>query len=88
MQNEQIQEKCLFVVIERTDACQSVTSSPRDRPVFAGEEGKMAARLLLRSAFRAARTCRAAPAPALSRGMAAGGKKNNNIQAVEPETLV
>lgn len=41
-----------------------------------GKEGKMAARLLLRSAFKAARTCRAAPAPVLTRGMAAGGEFN------------
>ncbi|KTG42404.1 hypothetical protein cypCar_00011158 [Cyprinus carpio] len=34
----------------------------------------MAARLLLRSAVRAATTCRASPAVALSRGMAAGGQ--------------
>ena len=34
----------------------------------------MAARLLLRSAVRAATRCRAAPAPALTRGMAAGGE--------------
>uniref|UniRef100_A0A6Q2XVD8 Cytochrome c oxidase subunit 5B, mitochondrial n=1 Tax=Esox lucius TaxID=8010 RepID=A0A6Q2XVD8_ESOLU len=33
----------------------------------------MAARLLLRSAIKAATTCRAAPVPALTRGMAAGG---------------
>lgn len=43
-------------------------------------EGEMAARLLLRSAFRAARTCRAAPAPALTRGMAAGGKNETNAE--------
>lgn len=43
-------------------------------------EGEMAARLLLRSAFRAARTCRAAPAPALTRGMAAGGKNEANAE--------
>ncbi len=40
----------------------------------------MAARLLLRSAFRAARACRAAPAPALARGMAAGGEQETNFK--------
>lgn len=40
----------------------------------------MAARLLLRSAFRAAKTCRAAPAPALARGMAAGGEDETNTE--------
>lgn len=40
--------------------------------------GEMAARLLLRSAFRAARTCRTAPVPALTRGMAAGGEDKTN----------
>lgn len=36
----------------------------------------MAARLLLRSAFSAARICRTSPAPALTRGMAAGGENH------------
>ena len=45
----------------------------------------MAARLLLRSAFRAARTCRAAPAPALTRGMAAGGENRTDTESLESE---
>lgn len=45
----------------------------------------MAARLLLRSAFKAARTCRAAPVPALTRGMAAGGEDvtYNDLQSLK-----
>lgn len=39
-----------------------------------GEEEDMAARLLLRTAVRAATTCRPSPVVALSRGMAAGGQ--------------
>lgn len=52
---------------------------PRPVPTDS-KEGKMAARLLLRSAFTAARTCRAAPVPALTRGMAAGGEDNANSE--------
>ncbi|KAK5851502.1 hypothetical protein PBY51_023049 [Eleginops maclovinus] len=48
----------------------------------------MAARLFLRSAFRAAKTCRAAPAPALSRGMAAGGIPTDEEQATGMEKII
>ena len=46
------------------------------RNTSSGERLKeeMAARLLLRSALRATTTCRAAPVPALARGMAVGGE--------------
>lgn len=47
----------------------------RERPQCGdSKEVKMAARLLLRSTIRAATTCRAAPVPALTRTMAAGGE--------------
>ncbi|KAM3873766.1 cytochrome c oxidase subunit 5B, mitochondrial-like [Diretmus argenteus] len=48
----------------------------------------MAARLLLRSALRAATTCRAAPAPALARGMAAGGIPTDEEQATGLEKVI
>eukprot|EP00064_Thunnus_orientalis_P022909 superscaffoldBa00008160_g23130 len=56
----------------------------------------MAARLLLRSAFRAATTCRAAPVsarvsapvPALTRGMAAGGIPTDEEQATGLEKII
>ncbi|XP_033986665.1 cytochrome c oxidase subunit 5B, mitochondrial [Trematomus bernacchii] len=48
----------------------------------------MAARLLLRSALRAAKTCRAAPVPALSRGMAAGGIPTDEEQATGMEKII
>ncbi|XP_029921352.1 cytochrome c oxidase subunit 5B, mitochondrial isoform X3 [Myripristis murdjan] len=50
----------------------------------------MAARLLLRSAARAAATCRAAPAPALalSRGMSAGGIPTDEEQATGLEKII
>uniref|UniRef100_A0A9J8DDI8 Cytochrome c oxidase subunit 5B, mitochondrial n=1 Tax=Cyprinus carpio carpio TaxID=630221 RepID=A0A9J8DDI8_CYPCA len=48
----------------------------------------MAARLLLRSAVRAATTCRASPAVALSRGMAAGGIPTDEEQATGLEKKI
>ncbi|XP_051542161.1 cytochrome c oxidase subunit 5B, mitochondrial [Myxocyprinus asiaticus] len=48
----------------------------------------MAARLLLRSAVRAATTCRASPMAALSRGMAAGGIPTDEEQATGLEKKV
>ncbi|XP_013873660.1 cytochrome c oxidase subunit 5B, mitochondrial [Austrofundulus limnaeus] len=47
----------------------------------------MAARLLLRSGFRAAVSCRAARVPALSRGMAAGGIPTDEEQATGLEKI-
>ncbi len=44
----------------------------------------MAARLLLRSAVRAATSRRAAPLAALSRGMAAGGEDETNAEFYSP----
>ncbi|XP_070706584.1 cytochrome c oxidase subunit 5B, mitochondrial [Pempheris klunzingeri] len=48
----------------------------------------MAARLLLRSAVRAATTCRAAPVPALARGMSAGGIPTDEEQATGREKAI
>eukprot|EP00064_Thunnus_orientalis_P022910 superscaffoldBa00008160_g23131 len=48
----------------------------------------MAARLLLRSAYRAATTCRAARVPALTRGMAAGGIPTDEEQATGLEKII
>uniref|UniRef100_A0A8C8LMH7 Cytochrome c oxidase subunit 5B, mitochondrial n=1 Tax=Oncorhynchus tshawytscha TaxID=74940 RepID=A0A8C8LMH7_ONCTS len=48
----------------------------------------MAARLLLRSSIRAATTCRAAPVPILTRGMAAGGIPTDEEQATGLEKIV
>ncbi|XP_029024450.1 cytochrome c oxidase subunit 5B, mitochondrial [Betta splendens] len=48
----------------------------------------MAARLMLRSAVRAATTLRTGPVPALSRGMAAGGIPTDEEQATGLEKIV
>ncbi|XP_034403200.1 cytochrome c oxidase subunit 5B, mitochondrial-like [Cyclopterus lumpus] len=48
----------------------------------------MAARLLLRSAFRAVATHRAAAVPAVSRGMAAGGIPTDEEQATGLEKVI
>uniref|UniRef100_A0AAX7U7E9 Uncharacterized protein n=1 Tax=Astatotilapia calliptera TaxID=8154 RepID=A0AAX7U7E9_ASTCA len=48
----------------------------------------MAARLLLRSAVRAAAACRSARTPALSRGMAAGGIPTDEEQATGLEKVI
>ncbi|XP_072227876.1 cytochrome c oxidase subunit 5B, mitochondrial [Leuresthes tenuis] len=48
----------------------------------------MAARLLLRSAFRAATSCRAVRFPALSRSMAAGGIPTDEEQATGLEKII
>ncbi|XP_069023114.1 cytochrome c oxidase subunit 5B, mitochondrial-like [Embiotoca jacksoni] len=48
----------------------------------------MAARLLLRSAVRAATTCRAAGVPALTRGMGAGGIPTDEEQATGLEKKI
>nr|XP_020444203.1 cytochrome c oxidase subunit 5B, mitochondrial-like [Monopterus albus] len=48
----------------------------------------MAARLLLRSAFRAATTCRAAPVPALTRGVTTGGIPTDEEQATGLEKVI
>uniref|UniRef100_A0A4W6FBQ3 Uncharacterized protein n=1 Tax=Lates calcarifer TaxID=8187 RepID=A0A4W6FBQ3_LATCA len=51
----------------------------------------MAARLLLRSGFRAAATCRAAraaPVPVLTRSMAAGGIPTDEEQATGLERII
>ncbi|XP_028829633.1 cytochrome c oxidase subunit 5B, mitochondrial [Denticeps clupeoides] len=48
----------------------------------------MAARLLLKAAARAATTCRASPAVALSRGMAAGGIPTDEEQATGLEKKI
>ncbi|KAM6902636.1 cytochrome c oxidase subunit 5B, mitochondrial [Xenentodon cancila] len=48
----------------------------------------MAARLLLRSGFRAATVCRAARAPVLARGMAAGGIPTDEEQATGLEKII
>nr|XP_020444202.1 cytochrome c oxidase subunit 5B, mitochondrial-like [Monopterus albus] len=48
----------------------------------------MAARLLLRSAFRAATTCRAVPVPALTRGVTTGGIPTDEEQATGLEKQV
>lgn len=55
------------------------------------EEGKMAARLLLRSTVRAATACRvaqAARAPALTRCMASGGEDETGAETMEPGKAV
>ena len=57
----------------------SLTSSACDQ-IQVTEEGEMAARLLLRGALRAATTCRAAPVPALTRGMAGGGEDETSTE--------
>ena len=51
-----------------------VITARQSDPVVQQEEEEMAARLLLRSALRAATVSRACPALAHTRGMAAGGK--------------
>ncbi|MEQ2173041.1 Cytochrome c oxidase subunit 5B [Goodea atripinnis] len=48
----------------------------------------MASRLLLRTAFRAATSCRVARAPALSRCMAAGGIPTDEEQATGLEKVI
>ncbi|XP_040914555.1 cytochrome c oxidase subunit 5B, mitochondrial-like [Toxotes jaculatrix] len=48
----------------------------------------MAARLLLRSAYRAATTCRAARVPALTRSMASGGIPTDEEQATGLERII
>ncbi|KAJ0012816.1 hypothetical protein NQD34_017150 [Periophthalmus magnuspinnatus] len=48
----------------------------------------MAARLLFRSAFRAATTCRSARVPVMSRTMAAGGIPHDEEQATGLEKVI
>ncbi|KAJ8390011.1 hypothetical protein AAFF_G00111720 [Aldrovandia affinis] len=48
----------------------------------------MAARLLLRSAVRAAVTCRTASVPVLTRGMSAGGIPTDDEQATGMEKII
>ncbi|KAJ8347072.1 hypothetical protein SKAU_G00284730 [Synaphobranchus kaupii] len=48
----------------------------------------MAARLLFRSAVRAAVTCRAAPVPAFTRSMSAGGIPTDEDQATGMEKFI
>lgn len=65
-----------------TEEAQLLTSSTGDPATHNGRR-KMAARLLLRSAVRAATACRAARAPALSRGMAAGGEDGTGRRLID-----
>ncbi|KAM9841894.1 cytochrome c oxidase subunit 5B, mitochondrial [Aulostomus maculatus] len=48
----------------------------------------MAARLLLRSSYRAATRCRAAPVPVLTRRMASGGIPTDEEQATGLEKII
>ncbi|KAG7231633.1 hypothetical protein INR49_010971 [Caranx melampygus] len=76
----------LFHTKRRSDKFPHVITQRPDCGV--SEEGKMAARLLLRSTVRAATACRvvrAARAPALTRCMASGGEDETGAETLEPE---